>query len=94
MDPTVAKIFKLRKAASDNDMDTVKEMMNHSDYCYDIGREAVGIAFSLKHDEIAHQLLSLPGALDKYFDHPFMVDSGLRAAVAAYITKRDGNKEQ
>lgn len=91
MDDKTVKIMKLREAAANNDMETVIYIMNDSSYCYEIGREAVGIAFARMHYDIAYQLLSFPGSLDKFFDHPFMVDNGLKSSVKNYIMKRELN---
>lgn len=85
MDRTSTNIMELREAASMNDIGKVIAIMSDPSYTYEIGREAVGIALTLRHTDVAYQLLSYPGALDSFFDHPYMVDNGLRASVAKFI---------
>lgn len=80
-------ILSFWKAISSNDIEKIKNMMNDDQYTMNIGLEAIGIAFTRKHNEIAYEILSQDGALDKFFDHPFMIDNGLRESVKNYIIK-------
>ena len=82
----------LWEATSKNDMEQVIKLINNKEFTIDIGITAVGIAFVRKHYDIAYELLSQEGALDKYFNRPFIVDQGLRDAVANYIIKKNKNK--
>lgn len=82
-------IWGLMRASSNKDMTTVKQYMSIHGYNIDIGKQALGIALSMRHCDIAYQLLSFPGALEDYFDHPFKVDRGLRKAVQEYINRID-----
>lgn len=83
--------LKLRKAAAENDMSTIKKMMSSPEYNVQQGKEAIGIAFTRKNNGIAYQLLSFPGALDEFFNHPFKVDNGLKEDVMNYINNNNIN---
>ena len=76
--------LNFRKAAANNDMDTIKRIMANDDYKICVGKEAIGIAMACNYDDIVYEILSYPGALDEFFNHHFKVDNGLRLAVKKY----------
>lgn len=84
-------VLALWKATSENNMEEVIKLIKNKEFTIDIGITAVGIALARKHNDIAYELLSQEGALDKYFDRPFIVDRYLRDAVANYIIKKNKN---
>lgn len=90
MDPSLQAIFDLRAAAARNDMRTVKQMMRRDDYTFEMGREAIAIAFTRNNLDIAYELLSHPGSVESLFSDPinmFMVDAGLKASLDKYIKR-------
>jgi hypothetical protein len=91
---TMEFILKLRSAASENDMQTIKNTMNDSGYCIAYGKEAIGISLSRNYNNITYELLAYPGALDEFFNSPFKVDNGCRQKVSEYINMKNNMKNK
>lgn len=82
----------IRSAAANNDMDSIREIMKDDSYNVDMGKEAIGIAMICNNNNIAYELLSYPGALEEFFNHPFKVDNGLGKLVEIYKRNKQNNK--
>ena len=68
--------FFLMEKAVENDMAAIKELIRRDDYTFERGLMAISVAFNKGNNEIAYEMLSLPGAWEHYIASrfsPFLV---------------------
>lgn len=79
--------FELVKMASENDMDGIRRAIRSEGYTLDKARMAISIAFTHGHNEIAYEILSMPGAWEEYVNtqfSPFVVMDKLEECIRKY----------